>query len=71
MCRELAVEVKDKEKTEEVDDVESGEVISVCEFQLWLVFIILLSMSHSRIDPCMSTFKSCKVWLHIVKKTVN
>ena len=34
MCSELAVEVKDKEKTEEVDDiVESGEVISVCEFQ--------------------------------------
>lgn len=34
MCSELAVEVKDKEKTEEVDDIlESGEVISVCEFQ--------------------------------------
>ena len=34
-CSEFLVEVKDKEKRKRVEDVESGEVISVCEFEEW------------------------------------
>ena len=35
MCSEFPAEMNDKEKGEKIDEdiVESGEVISVCEFQ--------------------------------------